>query len=92
MAKRKHTAEEIINKLREAEVVIAAGSTVAEAAWRIGVSEQTFYRWRAEYGGLRVDQARRLKQLEAENGRLKRAVVEPTLDNQIPKEATEGNF
>ncbi len=56
MAKRKHTAEEIINKLREAEVVIAAGSTVAEAAWRIGVSEQTFYRWRAEYGGLRVDQ------------------------------------
>ena len=55
MAKRKHTAEEIINKLREAEVVIAAGSTVAEAARRIGVSEQTFYRWRAEYGGLRVD-------------------------------------
>ena len=62
MAKRKHTAEEIINKLREAEVVIAAGSTVAEATRRIGVSEQTFYRWRAEYGGLRVDQARRLKQ------------------------------
>ncbi len=92
MAKRKHTAEGIINKLREAEVVISAGSTVAEAARRIGVSEQTFYRWRAEYGGLRVDQARRLKQLEAENGRLKRAVVEPTLDNQIPKEATEGNF
>ena len=63
MVKRKHTAEEIINKLREAEVVIAAGSTVVEAARRIGVSEQTFYRWRAEYGGLRIDQVRRLKQL-----------------------------
>ncbi len=92
MAKRKHTSEEIINKLREAEVVIAAGSTAAEAARRIGVSEQTFYRWRAEYGGLRVDQARRLKQLETENGRLKRAVAELTLDNQILKEAAEGNF
>ena len=92
MAKRKHTSEEIINKLREAEMVIAAGSTLAEAARRIGVSEQTFYRWRAEYGGLRVDQARRLKQLETENGRLKRAVAELTLDNQILKEAAEGNF
>ena len=92
MAKRKHTAEEIINKLREAEVVIAAGSTVVEAARHLGVSEQTFYRWRAEYGGLRVDQARRLKQLETENSRLKRAVAELTLDNQILKEAAEGNF
>ena len=92
MPKRKHTAEEIINKLRGAEVVIAAGSTVAEAARRLGVSEQTFYRWRAEYGGLRVDQARRLKQPETENSRLKRAVAELTLDNQILKEAAEGNF
>ena len=92
MAKRKHTAEEIINRLREAEVVIATGSTVAEAAWRIGVSEQTLYRRRAEYGGLRVDQARRLKQLETENGRLKKAVAELTLDNRILKEAAEGNF
>ena len=92
MAKRKHTAEEIINKLREAEVVIAAGSAVVEASRRLGVSEQTFYRWRAEYGGLRVDQARRLKQLETENGRLKRAVAELTLDNRILKEAAEGNF
>ena len=83
MAKRKHTAEEIINKLREAEVVIAVGSTVVEAARRIGVSEQTFYRWRAECGGLRVEQARRLKQLETEDSRLKRAVAELTLDNQI---------
>ena len=87
-----HTAEEIINKPREAEVVIAAGGTVVEAARRLGVSEQTFYRWRAEYGSLRVDQARRLKQLETENGRLKRAVAELTLDNQILKEAAEGNF
>ena len=92
MAKRKHTAEEIINKLREAEVVIAVGSTVVEAARRIGVSEQTFYRWRAECGGLRVEQARRLKQLETEDSRLKRAVAELTLDNQILKEAAEGKF
>ena len=92
MAKRKHTPEEIINKLREAEVVVAAGSTVAEASRRIGVSEQTFYRWRAEYGGLRIDQARRLKQLETENGRLKWAVAELTLDNQILREAAEENF
>ena len=68
MAKRKHTPEEIINKLREAEVVIAAGSTVAETSRRIGISEQTFYRWRAKYRGLRIDQARHLKQLETENG------------------------
>ena len=87
MPRKRHTAEEIINKLREVEVIIAAGGTVAEAVRRIGVSEQTFYRWRSEYGGLRVDQARRLKQLETENSRLKRAVAELTLDNQILKEA-----
>ena len=81
MAKRKHTPEEIINKLREAEVVVAAGSTVVEASRRIGVSEQTFYRWRAEYGGLRIDQARRLKQLETENGRLKSD--QPRLEAQV---------
>ena len=69
MPKRKHTAEEIINKLREAEVIIASGSTVVEATRHIGVSEQTFYEWRSEYSGLRVDQARRLKQLETENSR-----------------------
>ena len=85
MARKKHTAEEIINKLREGEVVIAAGSTVGEAARRIGVSEQTFYPWRAEYGGLRVDQARRLKQLETENGRLKRAVAELTLETRFSR-------
>ena len=90
MAKRKHTPEEIINKLRV--VVIAAGSTVAEASRRIGASEQPYYRWRSEYGGLRIDQARRLKQLETENGHLQRAVAELTLDSQILREAAEGNF
>lgn len=92
MARKKHTAEEIINKLREAEVAISQGLSVAEASRRLGITQQTLYRWRTEYGGLRVDQARRLKQLETENGRLKRAVAELTLDNQILKEAARGNF
>ncbi len=92
MAKKRHTPEQVIHKLREAEVAIAEGGTVAEAARRIGVTEQTFYRWRSEYGGLRIDQARRLKRLELENSRLKRAVAELTLDNQILREASEGNF
>ena len=82
MPRRKHTAEEIINKLREVQVVIASGGTVAEAVRSIGVSEQTFYRWCSEYGGLRVDQARRLKQLETENSRLKRAVAGLTLETR----------
>ena len=92
MARKRHTPEQVINKLREAEVAIAEGSTVAEAAGRIGVTEQTFYRWRSEYGGLRTDQARRLKRLELENSRLKRAVADLTLDNQILTETSEGNF
>ena len=92
MARRKHTPEQVINKLREAEVAIAEGDTVAEAARRIGVTQQTFYRWRTEYGGLRIDQARRLKKLESENGRLRRAVADLTLDNQILREAAQGNF
>ena len=92
MTRRRHSPEQVINKLREAEVAIAAGRTVAEASRAIGVTEQTFYRWRSEYGGLRIDQARRLKQLESENGRLRRAVADLTLDNQILKEAAQGNF
>ena len=92
MAKRKHTPEQVMNKLREAEVAIATGSTVAEAARRIGVAQQTFYRWRTEYGGLRTDQVRRLKQLESENSRVRRAVADLTVDNQILREAAEGNF
>ena len=82
----------MINKSRQAEVAIAEGCTVAEASRQIGVTQQTFYRWRVEYGGLRIDQARRLRQLEAENTRLKRAVADLTLDSQILKEAASGNF
>ena len=89
MAKKRHTPEQVINNFREAEVAIAEGSTVAEAASRNGVTEQTFHRWRSEYGGLRLDQARRLKRLELENSRLKRAVADLTLDNQILREASE---
>jgi nucleoside-diphosphate-sugar epimerase len=74
------------------QVAISAGSTVAEASRQTGVTQQTFYRWRTEYGGLKIDQARRLKQLETENGRLRRAVADLTLDNQILREAAEGNF
>ena len=92
MPTKKHTPEQVINKLREAEVALAQGKTVAEASRQIGVTEQTFYRWRNEYGGLRVDQVKRLKQLESENTRLKRAIADLTLDNQILKEVSEGNF
>ena len=92
MARSRHTPEQIINKFREAEVAIAEGSEVVEASRRIGVTQQTFYRWRTEYGGQRIDQARCLKRLESENSRLRRAVAGLTLDNQILREATEGNF
>ena len=91
MARRRHTPEQVINKLREAEVAIAEGGTVAEGARRIGVTQQTFYRWRTEYGGLRIDQARRLKRLESENSRLKTAVADLTLEDQILREAAAGN-
>jgi transposase-like protein len=92
MPRKRHTPEQVINKLREAEVALSQGSTVAEASRQIGVTDQTFYRWRNEYGGLRIDQVKRLKQLELENSRLKRAVADLTVDNQILKEAAEGNF
>lgn len=92
MARKRHTAEEIIGKLREAEVLIAQGRSVGEAARAIGVTEQSYYRWRKEYGGLRMDQARRLKELERENGRLRKAVADLTLDKLILKEAASGNF
>ena len=87
MARKRYTPEQIIRKLREAEVFIAEGMTAAEAARKIGVSEQTYYRWRKEYGGMRVEQAKRLKTLEQENVRLKRLVAEKELDIQILKEA-----
>ena len=87
MARKRHSPEQIIRLLREAEVFIAEGMTVAEAARKIGVSEQTYYRWRKEYGGMQVEQAKRLKTLEQENIRLKRLVAEKELDIQILKEA-----
>ena len=76
MPRKRYTPEQVINKLREAEVAISGGSTVAEASRQIGVTEQTFYRWRNEYGGLRIDQVKRLKQLELENTRLKKAIAD----------------
>jgi putative transposase len=92
MAKKGYTAEQIINKLREAEILLSKGATIATASKKIGVSDHTYYRWRKEYGGLRVDQARRLKDLEQENSRLKKLVADLSLDNAILKEASRGNF
>ena len=92
MPKKRPTAEQIIGLLRQAEVELAQGRTVGEICRGLGVSAASFYRWRAEYGGLKVDQARRLKDLERENARLRRAVAELMLDKQILKEAAEGNF
>jgi len=91
MGIRRRTVEEIITKLREAEARLAQGETVGQVCRQLGVSEQTFYRWRREYGGLRMDQAKRLKQLETENTRLRRAVSDLTLDNQMLKEVARGN-
>jgi len=84
-------AEQIIPKLREAEVELAKGRTVVQVVKRLGVTEQTYYRWRKEYGGLRMDQAKRLKELEKENARLKKLVAEAELDKAILKEAASGN-
>jgi putative transposase len=92
MEKKGFSAEQIIGKLREAEVLLGQGSPVGEVSRKLGITEQTYYRWRREYGGMRVEQARRLKELEKENGRLKRLVADLTLDIAILKEATRGNF
>ncbi len=92
MVKRAYKPEQIIGKLREAEVLLSQGYAVGEVARRLGVVEQTYYRWRREYGGMRVEQARRLKELEKENARLKKLVGDITLDNAILKEAARGNF
>ena len=89
---KKHSAEQIIAKLRTAEVEVSKGRTAAQAAKKIGVTEQTYYRWRKEYGGLRTDQAKRLKALEKENARLKRLLADAELDKAILKEAASGNF
>ena len=92
MRKQRHSAEEIVNKLREAEVELSRGQTVPQACRKIGVTEQTYYRWRREYGGMKVDQARRLKGLEKENARLKRVVADQALELSILKEVASGNF
>ncbi len=92
MPRKRHTPEQIIRKLREAEVELSKGQTTVEAARKLGITEQTYYRWRKEYGGLRMDQAKRLKELEKENSRLKKLLAEQVLDNAILKEAASGNF
>jgi len=89
---KKHGPEEVIGKLREAEIVLAQGGTASDACRRSGVSEQTYYRWRKEFGGLKTDQARRMKDLEKENQRLRRAISGLTLDKLILQEAARGNF
>ena len=92
MVRKNFTPEQIINKLREAEVHISQGISIAEASRKIGVTGQTYYRWRKEYGGLRIEQAKKLKSLDKENARLKKLVADLSLDNAILKEAAEGNF
>ena len=91
MSRTKHSAEAIISKLREAEVLQSKGMSILEACRQLEIKEQTYYRWRKEYGGLRVDQAKRLKELEQENSRLKRVVADLTVDNLILKEFARGN-
>ena len=91
MARRSYAPERIINKLREAEVLLSQGSTIGEAARKIGVTDMTYYRWRGEYGGMRIEQVKRLKELEKENTRLKRIVADLSLDNDVLKEVSRTN-
>ena len=92
MARKRYTAEQIITKLREAEVELSKGLPTPQVCKKLGISDQTYYRWRKEYGGLRVDQAKRLKQLEQENARLKKVVADLALDNSILREVASGKF
>ncbi len=92
MSRKRFTPEQIITKLREAEVELAKGQRAANVCRKVGISEQTYYRWRKEYGGLRIDQAKRLRELEKENARLKKLVADQALDNAILKEVASGNF
>ena len=92
MSRKRYTPEQIIGMLREAEVALSQGKSVGQVCRTLGVSEQSYYRWRKEYGGLRTDQAKRLKELEKENSQLRKAVSDLTLDKQILKEALEGNY
>ena len=92
MSRKRYSAEQIITKLREAEVLSSQGRTVPEICRQLGVTQNTYYRWRKEYGGLEVDQAKRMKELERENARLKKLIAEQALDIAILKEASRGNF
>ena len=92
MGRRTYTPEQIINKLREVEVFISQGATTGEAGRKVGITEQTYYRWRREYGGMRIEQAKRLKEMEKEDARLKKLVADLSLDISILKEAARGNF
>jgi len=92
MARKRHTAEEIVNKLREAEVLIAGGTTITQVCKQIGVTDQTYYKWRREYGGLKTNQAKRFKELEQENTRLKKLLAEAHLDKAMLQEVARGNF
>ncbi|MBN1885900.1 MAG: transposase [Candidatus Krumholzibacteriota bacterium] len=92
MSRKRYSTEQIITKLREAEVLLSQGRTVPEICRQLGVSQNTYYRWRKEFGGLEIDQARKLKALEKENSRLKKLVAEQALDIEILKEASRGNF
>jgi len=92
MSRKRYSAEQIVSKLREAEVLIAKGQSISQAAKALGITDQTYYRWRKEDGGMRTDQARRLKELERENAQLKKVVADLSLDKQILEEASRGNF
>ena len=92
MPRQRFTTEQIINKLRQAEVLISQGRSIREVAKELTISDHTYYRWRREYGGIRTEQAKRLKMLEKENDRLKKLVADLSLDNAILKDAAEGNF
>ena len=92
MPRKKSTPEQIINKLREAEILLSQGNTLGVVCKKLGITDQTYYRWRKSYGGMTVDQAHRLRELEQENSRLKKVVADLVLDNSILKEAAQGNF
>ena len=92
MPRKRFSAEEIVNKLGEADVLISQGQTIAQACKQIEITDQTYYRWRCEYGGLKTDQAKRLKELERENGRLKQLVAELSLDKAMLQEVSRGNY
>ena len=92
MARRRHTPEQIVRKLREADRLLADGQDVTEVARHLEVAEATYHRWRAQYGGMKADEAKRLKELERENGRLKKLLAEAELEKAMLKELAEGNF